>query len=39
MVVHGHVEMVLKMLKNYGGSWTCRNDIENAEKLWWHMDM
>ena len=32
MVAHGHVEMIQKTLKNYGGTWTCRDDIENAEK-------
>ena len=31
MVTHGHVEMVMKMLKIDGGSWTCRDRDENGE--------
>ena len=27
------------VLKNYGCTWTCRDGTENAEKLWWLMDM
>ena len=30
MVAHGHVEIVMKMLKN-GDTWTCRDGNENAE--------
>ena len=32
MLAHGHIEIVRKMLKNYGGAWTCRDSNENAEK-------
>ena len=39
MVANGHVEMEIKMLKNDGGTWTCRDGGKNVEKLWWHMDM
>ena len=28
MVAHGHVEMEVNMLKNYGGTWTCKNGEE-----------
>ena len=31
MVTHGHVEMVMKMLKIDGGSWTCRDRDENGK--------
>ena len=31
MVAHGHVEMIQETLKKYGGTWTCRDGIENAE--------
>ena len=39
MVAHGHVEMEEKMLKSYGGTWTCRDGGKNVEELWRHVDM
>ena len=39
MAAHGHVEVEVKMLKNYGGTWTCRDGGKIVEKRWWHMDM
>ena len=32
MMAHGHVEMELKMVKNDGGKWTCRDGNKNVEK-------
>ena len=28
MLAHGHVEMEEKVLKNYGGTWTCRDEVK-----------
>ena len=33
MAAHGHVEVEVKMLKNYGGPWTCIN-----KQLWSETD-
>ena len=32
MEAQGHVEIVLKMLENQGGIWTCSDGNENAAK-------
>ena len=37
MVAHGHVEVEVKMLKNDGGTWTCRDGgklLKNGGGTW-----
>ena len=31
VVAHGHVELELKMWKNSGGTWTCRDGVKNVK--------
>ena len=32
MLAHGHITIVRKMLRNYGGAWTRKDSNENVEK-------
>ena len=34
MVAHGHVEMEVKLLVNYGGTWTCKEMLKNDGGTW-----
>ena len=35
MVGKVNVEILMKMPENDGGTWTCRDSIDNDENLWW----